>query len=669
MTELPPPPASGLARVVIEGVTPRVDGGRFAAKGILGERIDVEADLVAEGHDLLRGVLQWRGPTRPSWSEVPLEPQVNDRWRASFQSEELGLHEFSIEAWVDRFGTWQRDLRKKVEAGLDVAVELRIGAGLARAAARRAGGEEARRLAALAEELSARGERSATDPSIGLSSELAELCARHPDRSHSTRLDAPLRILVDPPRAAFSSWYEMFPRSCSSDPERKGTLSDCEERLPYVSRMGFDVLYLPPIHPIGKTHRKGRNNALVARPDEPGSPWAIGSADGGHKAVHPELGTLADFERLVRHARELGIEVALDIALQCSPDHPYVAEHPEWFRRRPDGTIQYAENPPKKYQDIIPFDFECRDWQALWLELRSVFEFWIERGVRFFRVDNPHTKPLAFWEWLLGTLKADRRELVFLSEAFTRPKVMYALAKLGFTQSYTYFAWRRTRPELESYMKEITSPPVSDFFRPNLWPNTPDILTDQLQAGGRAVFAGRLVLAATLGANYGIYGPAFEQMESRPLEGGREEYLDSEKYQQRRWDIGREDSLADFIARVNRIRRENHALQRDRHLHFHGCDNDRIILYSKRTDDRSNVVLVAVNLDPHHVHTGWSDLELTELGVEPGETFQVHELLTGARYLWSGARNFLELDSGEVPAQIFRLRHRLRTERDFDYFL
>jgi len=433
--------------------------------------------------------------------------------------------------------------------------------------------------------------------------------------------------------------------------------------------MGFDVLYLPPIHPIGKTHRKGRNNSAVCAPDDVGSPWAIGSPEGGHKAVHPSLGTVQDFRRLVAKAKEQGLEIALDIAFQCSPDHPYVREHRNWFRERPDGSVQYAENPPKKYEDIFPFDFETGAWRELWEELKSILEFWIGTGVRIFRVDNPHTKPYAFWEWLIGEIQKVHPDVLFLSEAFTRPKVMYRLAKVGFTQSYTYFAWRNSKRELTEYFTELARPPVRDFLRPNLWPNTPDILTEPLQYGGRPVFMARLVLAATLGASYGIYGPAFERCESRAIAPGKEEYLDSEKYQIRHWEIDREDSLSEFIGRVNRIRRENPALQSDDRLAFHPVDNDQLIAYSKATPDLSNIVLTVVNLDPHHTQSGWIDLPLERLGLDPAVPFQGHDLLGGGRYLWHGRRIYLELRPRETPAHILRLRRKVRTERDFDYFL
>jgi starch synthase (maltosyl-transferring) len=460
----------------------------------------------------------------------------------------------------------------------------------------------------------------------------------------------------------------MFPRSCTDDPARHGTLRDCEARLDYVSEMGFDVLYLPPIHPIGRKARRGKNNRAVAEPDDVGSPWAIGSEEGGHKDVHPALGTLEDFRRLVERARTRGIEVAMDLAYQCSPDHPYVKEHPEWFRHRPDGTIQYAENPPKKYDDIYPIDFETSDWRALWDELKSVVEFWIDQGVTIFRVDNPHTKPFDFWEWMIGDVKSKHPEVIFLSEAFTRPRVRYRLAKLGFTQSYTYFAWRNTRWELEQYLTELTKTEVKDYFRPNFWPNTPDILTEFLQTGARPAFVIRLVLAATLTASYGIYGPAFEMCENEPREPGSEEYLNSEKYEIRVRDLDAPHSLSELIGRINGIRRQCAALQRNDDIRFHPCDNERIICYSKGTG-LDDAVLVVVNLDPHHTQSGWIDVPIDDFGIEHDQSYQVHDLFSEARYIWQGSHNYVELDPHVVPAHIFRLHRRLRSEEDFEYFL
>lgn len=658
----------GRARVIIEGVQPEIDGGRYPIKRTVGERVRVEADVYTDGHEVISGVLLYQKEGALQWTELPLEFLINDRWRGEFTVAELGRYRYTLEAWVDRFLTWRRDLEKKAGAGQDVAVDLLVGAALIEQAGALASPEDATLLQERADIL-----RSGADLSekllLSLDPALTQTMAKYPDRRFATRYAKELTVVVDREKARFSTWYEMFPRSCAAEPGQHGTFTDCEARLPYIQAMGFDVLYLPPIHPIGHTNRKGRNNAPVAGPDDPGSPWAIGAEAGGHKSVHPHLGTLEDFRRFVIKARDYGLDLALDIAFQGTPDHPYVKEHPEWFRWRPDNTVQYAENPPKKYEDIYPFDFETENWRELWGELQSVFLFWIEQGVSIFRVDNPHTKPFRFWEWLISEIKTAHPEVIFLAEAFTRPKVMYQLAKLGFTQSYTYFAWRNTKRELTDYFTELTQTEVREYFRPNLWPNTPDILTEYLQFGGRPAFMIRLVLAATLGANYGIYGPAFELCESRPREPGSEEYLDSEKYEIRNWDLSRPDSLKDFIGRVNRIRQENPALQSDWSLRFHPLDNEHLICYSKTNEEAANLILVLVNLDPHHTQGGWVELSLEELGIDPRQPYQVHDLLSDTRFLWQGPRNYVELNPRVVPAYIFRVRRRVRTERDFDYYM
>lgn len=660
-----PAPETPETRVVIERVRPEIDAGRFAAKRVAGERFVVEADVFAEGHDVLACVLRYRwDDDKAPWSEVPMESLPNDLWRGAFTLSEVGRYRYTVVAWVDAFQSWRRDFAKRVEAGQELGMHLQAGAGLVAEAARRAEGAEARQLEAWARLLR---EQAPGAVDLVLGEELLHVQARHPDRSRATTYGRELAVAVNPVRARFSTWYELFPRSCGG-PGRHGTLRDVEAQLTRLADMGFDVLYLPPIHPIGTTKRKGRNNAVVAAPGDPGSPWGIGSEAGGHKDVHPELGTLADFRRLVARARELGIEVALDIAFQCSPDHPYVRQHPQWFRHRPDGSIQFAENPPKKYEDIYPIDFESSDWRALWQELRDVVQFWIDQGVSLFRVDNPHTKPLRFWEWLIADIQSRHPGTIFLSEAFTRPKIMYHLAKLGFTQSYTYFAWRNTKWELTQYFTELTQTDVREYFRPNLWPNTPDILTEYLQFGGRPAFLARLVLAGTLGASYGIYGPAYEACENRPREPRSEEYLDSEKYEIRHRDLDGPHGMRDFITRVNRIRRDNPALHADRNLHFHPVDNEQLICYSKCTDDLSNIVLVVVNLDPHHTQSGWVDLPLADLQIDAHQPYQVHDLLSNARYLWNGSRNYVELAPGTCPAHVFRVRRRLRSEHDFDYY-
>jgi starch synthase (maltosyl-transferring) len=659
-------PIEGRARAIIEGIVPQVDHGRFAIKRIIGDRVDIEADCFADGHDALACVLRFRREVERAWQESPMTALGNDRWRGGFVVGELGRYRYTVSAWVDAFLSWRRDFERRVEAD-DLRVAAKVGSSLIAAAATRARGADRRQLSEWARRLAATADIDALRD-VALDAAMAGLAHRYPDRSYETAYPVEFPVEVDRPRAAFSSWYELFPRSTADRPGDHGTFRDSESRLPYVAEMGFDVVYLPPIHPIGRVRRKGANNALVAGPDDVGSPWAIGSAEGGHKALHPALGTLDDFRSFRSRAESLGLEVALDIAFQCAPDHPYVEAHPEWFRHRPDGSVQYAENPPKKYQDIYPFDFESEAWASLWEELFSVFAFWIAEGVRIFRVDNPHTKPFAFWEWVIARMKREHPDVILLSEAFTRPKVMHRLAKLGFTQSYTYFTWRNTRHELTEYFTELAHGPGREYFRPNCWPNTPDILAESLQIGGRPAFIARLVLAATLAANYGIYGPAFELQEHVPRDPGAEEYLDSEKYQLRTWDLARADSLATLIARVNAARHDNPALQRDGRLVFFPTDNDELICYARFDDERSNVVLVVVNLDANHTQSGWVSLDPGALGVDVEEPFQVHDLLTDARFIWNGPRNFVMLDPGRVPAHVFRVRRRVHTERDFDYF-
>jgi starch synthase (maltosyl-transferring) len=655
----------GRARVVLEDPHPSVDGGRFPAKCSVGETVHVEVDAFVDGHDKVAVALRHRREDSDEWFELDMTPLVNDRWAGEFEVHCVGWHQYTLAAWVDRFGTWRYDFRKRVDAGQDVAVDLQIGAQLVDEAAGDNDGSVGEQLSTFARKLRSDDPDDAIE--VALSTDLLALMRRHAPRHFLTEWPNPINLWVDRPKARFSSWYELFPRSASPDPSRHGTLRDVESRLDSIAAMGFDVLYLPPIHPIGRAFRKGRNNSTVAEPADVGSPWAIGGPEGGHDAIHPQLGTFEDFDRLVRAANDRGIEMAMDIAFQCSPDHPYVKQHPEWFKHRPDGTIQYAENPPKKYQDIYPFNFESEAWESLWNELLRIVLFWRDKGVKIFRVDNPHTKPFPFWEWLIAEVKKRDPNVLFLAEAFTRPKVMYRLAKLGFTQSYTYFAWRNDPWSLKQYLTELTNPPVIDFFRPNAWPNTPDILNEYLQTEARAAYIVRAVLAATLCANYGVYGPAFELMEGRPVRRGSEEYLDSEKYQIRHWDYSRPDNLADLLGRLNRIRRSNVALQHDRGLTFHNVDNGAVLCYSKRTGD--NVILVAANTDPYHTQWGNLDLDLTALGVEPGQPFQVHDLLTDARYRWQGNRATVGLDPGSVPAHVFLVRRRARSESDFEYFV
>ena len=656
-------PETGRNRVVIENINPSVDGGRFAIKRAAGESVRVEADAFIDGHSKIRVVIRDRAASGGDWHETDMTSLINDRWQGSFEVHQVGVHEFAIAAWVDPFATWQADMRKRAMADAVQEIDLTTGAEIVRQAAAASEGDAARSLDRLAQILISGRRGEAMEAAI--SESLTHLMREHAPRPFVTET-APMKILVDPVRGRFSNWYELFPRSASSDPNRLGTLADVRDRLPTIAAMGFDVLYLPPIHPIGVMFRKGRNNSPQADPSDVGSPWAIGSSAGGHDAIDPQLGTLDDFDRLVQSASELGIDIAMDIAFQCSPDHPYVREHPDWFVHRPDGSIQYAENPPKKYQDIYPFDFECDDWKSLWSELRRIVLFWHGHGVRVFRVDNPHTKPFGFWEWLIAEVKDRDPSVIFLSEAFTRPKVMHRLAKLGFTQSYTYFTWRNEPWSIRQYYTELTTPPLVDFFRPNAWPNTPDILPEYLQTGARSAYIVRVVLAATLCASYGVYGPVFELLEGRALRPGAEEYLDSEKYQVQRWDINRPDSLADLLTRLNRIRRENPALQHDRTLKFHDADNPHVVCFSKTHGD--SVILVAVNTDPFHTQWANLKLDLNALRLPGDQPFQVHDILTDERYRWQGERAIVKLDPGLSPAHVFAVRRRIRTENDFDYF-
>jgi starch synthase (maltosyl-transferring) len=589
-------------RVIVEGVTPQVDEGRYPAKATLGEDLVVEADVFADGHDVLAAVLLWRPRGSETWRETTMTPLGNDRWRAAFACANLVDYEFTVEGWVDLRETWRQAMEKNVAAGHDVSSETLEGASI---------------------------------PSDA-------------GRSRGTRYDRVLRVRVERERARFGAWYEMFPRSA-------GSFKDAEAHLPYIASMGFDVLYLPPIHPIGRSFRKGRNNTTTAEPGDPGSPWAIGAAEGGHTAIEPGLGTLEDFAAFLKAAARHNLEIALDIAFQASPDHPYVTAHPSWFRHRPDGTIKYAENPPKKYQDIYPFDFESEDWPALWRELKSVIEFWIARGVKIFRVDNPHTKPFGFWEWALDDITQAHPDTIFLAEAFTRPKIMRHLAKLGFSQSYSYFTWRNAKAEIEEYFTELTQTEVREYMRPNLFANTPDILHEYLQKGGKPAFEARLVLAATLGASYGIYS-GFELYENVPVRESSEEYLDSEKYEIRWRDFAAAESLADTIAQLNAIRRAHPSLQFDRGLEFHETDNDQLICYSKRAPDGTDPILVVVNLDPFKMQHGHIKLPLVDWKIEPGTVIEARDLLSDETYMWGDEWTYVRLDPQTRVAHVIEWR-------------
>jgi len=633
-------------RVIVEGVHPEVDGGRFPIKRTVGEEVIVGADIFADGHDALGAVLLYRKRGESEWLEVPMQPLGNDRWQARFRIDELTPYEYTIEGWVDRFGSWRHEVSKKFGAGQDLKSELLEGAALVRDALLRApeAADDDHRVlsetaASLGDEALGQPERVAAALAVAVESAMA----RFVDRSLATRYARELQVTVERERARFGAWYEMFPRSSGSNPDRSGTFKDAEERLPYIASMGFEVLYLPPIHPIGRAFRKGRNNTLDPGPDDVGSPWAIGSDAGGHDAVEPGLGTIEDFDSFVKAAQRWRLEIALDLAYQASPDHPYVNEHPAWFRQRPDGTIKYAENPPKKYQDIYPINFESAEWPGLWTELKRVIEFWIGHGVKIFRVDNPHTKSFRFWEWALADIKRQHPDTIFLSEAFTRPKVMRYLAKSGFSQSYTYFTWRNAKDELMEYFTELARTDVREYMRANLFANTPDILHEYLQHGGRPAFQVRLILAATLGASYGIYS-GYELCENVPVKPGSEEYLDSEKYQIRLRDYDTPASLSELIGRINAIRREHPALQRDRGLRFHQTDNPHIICYSKRSEDGSDLILVIVNLDAHHMQHGFIQLPLGDWGLSAAASIEVLDLISTERYYWRGEWNYVRLD-------------------------
>lgn len=676
----------------MESLTPEVDCGRHAVKRIVGDRFKVSAVIYSDGHDHVGAQLLYKQAEESAWRTAPFVHQGNDVWAAEVAVDTIGAWMYTAEAWVDHFDTWVHDMHKRIDAqqapmtqhaseaeeegtltqdetvtaaedlplgnpgtavANDIVLALQTGAGLLEQASARAKDADARVLKGAVQSLRFLAGKNAPFYDFPLSDDIIAIALKYPDLSFATKYARELPLWVDRERARFSTWYEFFPRSAGA-PGTHGTLRDAAARLDEVAAMGFDVVYFPPIHPIGTAYRKGKNNSVVAEPGDVGSPWAIGNIDGGHKAILRELGTFADFDFLMQEASKRDLEIALDIAFQCAPDHPWVKEHPEWFKMRPDGSIQYAENPPKKYQDIYPINFESSDWRGLWQELCSVFQFWIAKGVKIFRVDNPHTKAIPFWEWCIAEIHKTHPEVLFLAEAFTRPHVMYGLAKAGYTQSYTYFSWRTEKKELTEYLTEITTPPVSDFFRPNLWPNTPDILVEFLQTGGRPAFQQRVILAATLGASYGIYGPSYELCDGTAVRMGSEEYLDSEKYQIREWKRDTPDSLAPLLSLLNRTRRAHPALQTNEGLFFHGISNDKLIAYSKRVGD--DCVLTVVNLDPKNTQTGWTDLHLTELGMPLAGTYEAHDILSGETYLWNGSYNYVSLDPERMPAHILLLR-------------
>ena len=652
----------GRQRIVIEDVKPNVNCGAYPIKRVTGEKVNVSANIISDGHDTIAAEILYRSSRSKNWETSPMIFVDNDHWEGTFIVEEFGSYYYTLRGWVDHFTTWQKDLIKRIDAGQNVSMELLIGVEMIDKNAVNANGTDQEKLLSFSDKLRNGNAESAFD------GELSILMKLYTDKSNATVFKDEYEVWVERHRALFSSWYELFPRSASPVAGKHGTFKDVERLLPEISEMGFDVIYFPPIQPIGITNRKGKNNSTLARPEDPGSPWAIGSKEGGHKSVHPELGTMDDFKELIKKAGDMGIEIALDIAYQCSPDHPYVKEHPEWFKWRPDGTVQYAENPPKKYQDVLPINFETENWKELWEELKSIYTFWIDKGVKIFRVDNPHTKPFPFWEWVIREIKKDYPEIIFLAEAFTRPKVMYRLAKVGFTQSYTYFTWRNTKDEFIEYLNELTKRSAREFYRPNFWTNTPDILPENLQYGGRAAFITRFILAATLSSNYGIYGPSYELCNNTAIDG-KEEYLNSEKYEIKTWDRNKTGNIKDIIKNVNRIRKENIALQTTFNVEFYDSDNRYLLCYGKISEDKSNMIIIVVNLNFFHKQSGSVKIPIKKLDIPEKQSYLVHELLTDKKLMWQGSENFVELDPEKSPASIFKIYRRLKREDDFDYFM
>lgn len=639
---------SGQARVIIENVQPSVDGGLYPVKRTVGERVDVTANIFGDGHDHIRAELLFRHSDETNWNIIELKSELNDVWEASFPASVKGSYFFTVRAWVDHFDTWYDGIKKKAAANVDVSVELMEGAAYLNELVK-----ENKNLQTWAKRLADRSQKEKLISEV-LSEDFARIVHENPLRQHITSSGAEFEVRVEHKKALYSTWYELFPRSSSLQSGRHGTFFDTIKLLPRVAAMNFDVLYLPPIHPIGKINRKGKNNTVKALPGEPGSPWAIGSDEGGHKSVHPELGTMDDYKKLIREAKKFDIDIAMDLAFQCAPDHPYVKQHPTWFKQRPDGSIQYAENPPKKYQDIYPFNFESEDWKELWDELKSVVEFWIGQGVTIFRVDNPHTKPILFWEWIISEINKSFPDIIFLSEAFTRPKIMASLAKVGFTQSYTYFTWRITKGEITAYMNELINSPSRNYFRPNFWPNTPDILPWHLQRQGENIFIIRLALAATLSSNYGIYGPPLEFNENIPVEG-REEYLNSEKFEIKDYEWRKTNRMTDIITLLNLARKENQALQSTWNLHFCEVENPDLIAYIKITDDLSSIMFIIVTLDPHQKQSGYVQVPVSLLRLGEKINLKLHDLITNESFTWTQEWNYVELEPHKMPFHLFKV--------------
>jgi starch synthase (maltosyl-transferring) len=646
-------PFAGKKRIVITRIGPQVEGGKYPAKAVVGDEVVISASIFTDGHDEIGACALIRQKPEKQWKELPMKLVDNDCWQAAFHPDKPGHYSFQVLGWIDHYTTWQKGLLKKNAAAQDISVELQIGRKLIADTAARAAAKDKVALTRYLERLD---EGIAGSDTLQICSEDVLLTLMHRNRNKAMVTTYPqvFDVEVEVKRASFSSWYELFPRSAATEPGRHGTFRDVIRLLPRIEAMGFDTLYMPPIHPIGELKRKGKNNSLNATTEDPGSPWAIGSRLGGHKAIHPELGSLADFQALVKEARKRNIEVALDIAFQCAPDHPYVKEHPQWFNWRPDGTVQYAENPPKKYEDILPFNFETDDWEALWQELKSVILYWIEQGVKVFRVDNPHTKSLAFWEWAINEVRGQYPETIFLAEAFTRPRIMEHLAKTGFNQSYTYFTWRNTREELQEYLTELTTTELRYYFRPNFWPNTPDILPPELTAGGETAHIIRLILAATMSSSYGVYGPVYEYAMTEPMPG-KEEYIDNEKYEIRHWKWDEYTRIGEIMTRLNRIRKTNAALHATNNIVFAETTNDQIICYCKSDKQTGNLLVIVVNLDPMNTHAAEVKLPLKKLGLLPGVPYKAADLLSGDTFYWQESWNYVELRPYEMPAHILHI--------------
>jgi starch synthase (maltosyl-transferring) len=645
---------NGKQRIIIEHVYPEIDCGKYPVKRVVDERVKVSADIYPDGHNEIKAVLLHRRKGRKTWDETPMKHVNNDKWEAWFEVDKMGWYEYTIQAWVDHFASWQKGFRAKFEANQPVEIELQIGAAMMEEAKEQSTPGNRKKIDGWLAFVNDVNYNPSAAAALVLDEEVSDIMYKCANRSDALTYEKTLLVEVERKRALFSSWYEVFPRSTSSEPGKHGTFSDVENIIPLVAKMGFDILYFPPIHPIGVSFRKGKDNSPVAGPGEPGSPWAIGGAEGGHKAIHPELGTIADFRKVVKTAGEHGIEIALDLAYQCSQDHPYLKDHPEWFKWRPDGTVQYAENPPKKYQDVVAFDFENDDWQNMWKELKSIVDYWIEQGVKIFRVDNPHTKPFAFWEWMIAEIKKTHPETIFLAEAFTRNKIMDRLGKIGFTQSYTYFTWRNSRQEFVQYLHELTREERREYYRPNFWPNTPDILPVSLQHKDEAAFIARFVMAATLSSSYGIYGPVFDLGHNVP-HPDREEYIDNEKYELKQYDWYSMNRLRKLMASVNMIRRENPALQTTWNIYFADTANDHLLCYGKTDDDKTNRIFVAVNMDPYFTQGGNIRVPIHEMGISADKSYEMIDLLTGFRYTWYGEWNYVELNPHIFPVHIFRI--------------